>query len=67
MDALGNQYCITWNTAKGDSRRDMVVYLINAQGNAVITATFVSMDDDGFTLNFSVVDSMYDLYWDAIG
>jgi hypothetical protein len=70
MDENGNQNCLTWagvwsNIFKGDSKRDLVIYTINSSGNSQVTASFVSMDDDGFTLDFSVVNTAFDIQWTA--
>lgn len=72
MDAFGNQHCMTWagvwsNIFKGDSRRDKCMYTINSSGNSQVTASFVSMDAVGFTLNFENVNSLFDIHWEAIG
>lgn len=72
MDQYGNQNSMTWagvwsNIFKGDSRVDKVVYTINSSGNSTVTAEYVSMDDDGFTLNFLIVNPLYILRWLAIG
>ncbi len=72
MDIAGNQHCMTWagvwsNIFKGDSRRDKCMYTINSSGVSQVTASFVSMDDDGFTLNFENANSLFDIHWEAIG
>ena len=70
-DANGNQNCMTWagvwsNIFKGDSRVDLCMYTINSSGNSQVTAT-VSMDADGFTVNFTAVNSAFIIRWKAIG
>ena len=72
MDAAGNQNSMTWagvfsNIFKGDSRIDLCIYTINSSGNSQVTGGFVSMDADGFTLNFTVVNTAFIVRWEAIG
>jgi len=72
MDDLGNQNSMAWagvwsNTFKGDSRTDLCMYTINASGVSRVTAAYVSMDDDGFTVDFSVVNNLFIVRWEAIG
>jgi hypothetical protein len=72
MDALGNQNSMTWagvwsNIFKGDSRIDLCIYTINSSGNSQVTGAFVSMDADGFTVNFTVVNNAFIVRWEAIG
>lgn len=72
MDAYGNQNAMTWagvwsNTFKGDARVDKCMYTINSSGNSQVTASFVSMDDDGFTVNFEVANAAFIIRWEAIG
>jgi hypothetical protein len=72
MDEQGNQNSMTWagvwsNIFKGDSRIDKCMYTINSSGNSQVTAGFISMDDDGFTVNFEVVNTLFIIRWEAIG
>ena len=72
MDATGNQNSMTWagvwsNIFKGDSRVDLCMYTINSAGTSQVTGAFVSMDADGFTVNFTVVNTAFIIRWEAIG
>lgn len=63
---------MTWagvwsNIFKGDSRVDLCMYTINSSGNSQVTGAFVSMDADGFTVNFTVVNNLFIIRWEAIG
>ena len=55
------------NTFKGDAKQDRCIYLFNASGAIQVMATLVSMDIDGFTLNFTNVNSIFGIRWNAIG
>lgn len=68
MDHYGNQWSVTWATdgsTQSDSKRDMAIYTLNASGVLQVAASYVSMDDDGFTLNFTNVNANYDIHWKA--
>ena len=72
MDDQGNQNCMTWagvwsNVFKGDCRTDLCMYTINSSGNSVVTAAYVSMDEDGFTVNFTVANNLFIVRWEALG
>jgi hypothetical protein len=72
MDQAGNQCSMTWagvwsNTFKGDSRQDKCIYTINSSGISQVTASYVSMDDDGFTLDFLAVNPVFNVQWLATG
>jgi hypothetical protein len=72
MDDAGNQNSMTWagvwsNIFKGDSRTDLVMYTINSSGSSQVTASYVSMDSGGFTVNFTVVNTAFIVRWEAIG
>jgi hypothetical protein len=71
MDAVGNQNSMTWagrwSDMKGDSRIDLCIYTINSSGNAQVIGSYVSMDSDGFTINFTAVNTLFIVRWEAIG
>jgi hypothetical protein len=71
MDYFGNQHSMTWAASstniKGNSSRTLAIYSVNASGVVKVSADYISMDGDGFTLNFTVVDVDFDIHWDAIG
>lgn len=67
MDSVGNQDCMTWTQGKSDSSHAFAIYVVANSGTTLVAAAYVSMDDDGFTLNFTIVDSEFDIQWDAIG
>ena len=55
------------NTFRGDAKQDRCIYLFNASGAIQVMATLVSMDEDGFTLNFTNVNSIFGIRYSAIG
>lgn len=72
VDDSGNQNCMTWagvwsNIFRGDARTDLCMYTINSAGNSQVTGSLVSMDNDGFTINFTDINSLYIIRWQAIG
>lgn len=69
MDEFGNQNSMTWagkKRSRGDSSVNRVIYTTNEK-KIVIEASYVSMDDDGFTVDFLIVDPLFIIRWDAIG
>jgi hypothetical protein len=71
-DDAGNQNVSTLagnfsNLWVGDTKFDRCIYLINTGRNVQVMATLVSMDVDGFTLNFTAVNPMFVVRWKAIG
>jgi hypothetical protein len=55
------------NKFLGDNKVDRCIYIVNEIGVIVVQATYVSMDNDGFTLNFSAINTNYTIRWMAIG
>ena len=55
------------NLFRGDCALDKCVYLRNTAGAYQVVATLVSMDPDGFTLNFTVTNSVFVIRWKAVG
>ena len=73
VDDQGNQNCSAWtgnysNRFLGDMKTDRCLYAFNATPTVQVNATFVSMDDDGFTLNFvgGSVNTAFSIRWLAI-
>ena len=71
-DDAGNQNVSTLtgnysNLFRGDCKFDGCVYLINTAGAIQVMATLVSMDNDGFTLNFTNVNPIFAIRYKAIG
>jgi len=69
MDEFGNQNSMTWAAKKrfrGNSSVDKAIYTTDEK-KIIIEASYVSMDDDGFTVDFSIVDSLFIIRWDTIG
>ena len=71
-DDTGNQNVLTLtgnysNLFRGDCKFDCCIYLRNTAGNIQVMGSLVSMDDDGFTLNFTNVNSIFVIRWKAIG
>lgn len=72
-DSFGNQNCSAWtgnysNTFRGDMKTDKCLYAFNAAGLIQVEATLVSMNDDGFTLNFTVAGNTgFSIRYLAIG
>lgn len=69
MDYNGNQGVNAWacdgtnaNTKYSVSR---CILLINDIAGIVIDAGYTSMDDDGFTINFTTIDANYKILWKA--
>lgn len=50
-----------------DNRNTSCVYLVDDGGSTVLTADFVSMDSDGFTINWSTVSSGVQVNYLALG
>ena len=70
-DNAGHQNCSAWtgnysNTFRGDMKVDRCLYAFNASGAIQVSGTLVSMDTDGFTLNFTNVNSLFTIRWLAI-
>lgn len=64
VDSARNQNCVTFcgavsNIFRGDAKIDMCIYCINTSGNPQVAATCTSLDDAGFSLNFTVVNTNY--------
>jgi hypothetical protein len=55
------------NLFLGDSKFDRCIYIINTARNIQVMATLVSMNNDGFTLNFTYVNPIFAIRWLAIG
>jgi len=51
------------------SNRCLLIHTMSGAGalNLVVGAEFVSMDADGFTINFLNTNASYDVTWEAIG
>jgi len=70
MDEHGNQNSITWagifnNCYHGNSSVEKAISTTNV--NAItVEAGFVSMDDDGFTVDFTIVNPAFNVQWEAI-
>lgn len=69
-DDAGNQNVSAWtgnysNTFRGDMKTDRCIYAFNAAGILQVQATLVSMNDDGFTLNFTAFNPLYTVRWKA--
>ena len=69
-DINGNQnvsfFCGNYsNTFRGDAKQDRCIYLFNASGAIQVMATLVSIDTDGFTLNFTNVNTLFAIRWMA--
>lgn len=69
-DNAGNQNASGWtgnysNTFRGDMKVDRCLYAFNAAGALQVNATLVSMDADGFTLNFTNFNPAYTVRWKA--
>jgi len=70
-DEFGNQNSMTWagiavNCYRGDSSVDKAIHTTNVNAIAV-EAGLVSMDSDGFTVNFTVANPVFIIRWKAIG
>ena len=66
MDEFGNQNSMTWAEKRGDSSVDRAIYTTDEK-KIIVEAGYVSMDDDGFTVDFLIVNSFFIIRWDAIG
>ena len=69
-DDFGHQNVSAWtgnysNTFRGDMKVDRCIYAFNAAGAIQVMATLVSMDDDGFTLNFTNVNEIFTVRYKA--
>jgi hypothetical protein len=69
-DDAGNQNVSAWtgnysNTFRGDMKVDRCLYAFNAAGVIQVMATLVSMDADGFTLNFTNYNPAFTVRWKA--
>jgi hypothetical protein len=63
-----SSFCGNYSNAfRGDAKQDRCIYLFNASGAIQVNATLVSMDADGFTLNFTNVNTLFGIRWSAIG
>jgi hypothetical protein len=59
-----SSFCGNYSNAfRGDAKQDRCIYLFNASGAIQVMATLVSMDNDGFTLNFTNVNSIFGIRW----
>lgn len=74
VDINGIQVCNSFtgnfsNTYRGDNqiRTDRCLYLFAGGGAVQVNASFVSMDDDGFTLKFINTNSIFRIRYQAIG
>jgi len=73
-DAKGNQNVSTWSAIPmsnvgiwADEKFNVCLYCINTSGATQLLGTLVSMDNDGFTVNFTVVNNQVNIRWKAIG
>ncbi|MCZ7404482.1 MAG: hypothetical protein O8C67_06075 [Candidatus Methanoperedens sp.] len=71
-DDVGHQtvssFCGNYsNTFKGDMKFDRCIYLFSGSGAIQVMATLLSMNPDGFTLNFANTNSIFAIRWMAIG
>jgi len=71
-DDAGNQNVSTLtgnfsNLWLGDCKFDRCIYLINTGRTIQVMGTLVSMDNDGFTLNFTYINPIFAIRWKAIG
>lgn len=70
MDEFGNQSSMTWagdkKRTRGDSSVNRAIHTANVK-KIIVEASYVSMDDDGFTVDFLIVNSLFIVRWDAIG
>ena len=71
-DDSGNQNVSSFvgnysNTYRGDMKLDHVIYLFSGSGGLQVYATLVSMDADGFTLNFTNTNAAFTIRWQALG
>lgn len=63
-----SSFCGNWsNTFKGDAKQDRCIYLFNASGAIQVMATLVSMNNNGFTLNFTNVNPIFLIRYIAFG
>ena len=71
MDANGNQNAMSWagggGKIAGSTNLNKCMDAINQAGISQVTAEYVSMDDDGFTINFTVVNALFVIRWKAVG
>lgn len=69
MDENGNQNSMSWTDIGNRSAGSSVEKAIYLRGISAtsIEATYVSMDEDGFTLDFTFSDSRFLVRWEAIG
>jgi len=71
VDEFLNQNCSAWtgnysNTFRGDMKIDKCLYAFNASGIIQVEATLVSMNNNGFTLNFTVAgNTAFTIRWKA--
>jgi len=69
VDDQGNQNCSAWtgnysNRFLGDMKTDRCLYAFNTTPTVQVNATLVSMDEDGFTLNFTVAgNTAFSIRW----
>jgi len=70
MDEFGNQSSMTWAGKKkhfrGSSSVNRAIHTTNEK-KIIVEASYVSMDDDGFTIDFLIVNSFFIIRWDAAG
>lgn len=71
MDSSGTQWAhsdfnnASANITRSNSRTDACIYAVNFAGGAQYLATYVSMDANGFTVNFSVMNADGRVSWVA--
>lgn len=70
IDYTGNQHVLS-SGSKDDRQRSMVetnkcLFVIDGLGDALLSATYISMNDDGCTINFAIVDTSFTILWKAV-
>lgn len=70
MDYNGNQNIQSFTIASGVYRNnfltDRCLYIVSDSGGILVNASFVSMNSDGFTINFTVTDINLGVAWKAV-
>ncbi len=70
MDYNGNQGSSAWASDGTNANTEYSVasclLVINDVGTTVIQSAYVSMNSDGFTKNFTTVDTTYKILWKAV-
>lgn len=71
MDYEGNQHTISWcgmdDVQKGKMSDVRCIQVIDLDNSYAIIGIYVSMNDDGFTINFTDVDTDFLIFWKATG